>query len=100
MATTRNKPAKLPKLPYPNTPTDDTNYWLAAWFRNQSKREAVDALCNKLFSKASTPLIYGLIRSVDYLKNDANSALSSAVKEGSLLFAWHGTTVFTTEVAA
>ena len=100
MATTRTKTAKLPKLPYRDVNNAAAIYWLAAWFRNQSKVEAVEAIYKKLFLKADYPTVYGLIRSVSYLKDDADHALKLLMGDGHLLMAWHGTTALDAEVAA
>ena len=100
MATTRTQPAKLPKLPYPESRKHDAAYWLAVWFCEQSKLEAVDAHFKKIFLKASNPLTYGLIRALGHLKNDADTTLNFVISEGQLLMAWHGTSVLKTGVPA
>lgn len=101
-APTRQLPkASSTALPYPipDYETGNPHFWLFAWVEAQAKREAyLHALYDKgphgiRRARQSEALNMALWSADQLLTKYAGEALKAAIRDGQLLFAWHGTTL-------
>ncbi|WP_143044676.1 hypothetical protein [Delftia lacustris] len=101
-ASTLRHPARKAKaahlgIPFPETPHDyDTSkgrYWIAAYFRYAARETAIEGLIRQK-TRRDGITTDALHLAAVLIQERASNALSLALKEGYLLFAWTGTRFF------
>lgn len=84
-------------IPFPETPHDhDTSkgrFWIAAYFRYAARENAIEGLIQQK-SRRDGITTDALHFAAVLIHERASEALSHALKEGLLLFAWSGTRYF------